>query len=49
MRFQKIYFQDKYSNGEFLDKQFGLSGRTPIPIKIEHIANCDNYFIPLEL
>jgi hypothetical protein len=45
--FKKIYFQDKFINSDFIDKQFNILRSAPI--KIEHISRCDNYFIPPEL
>jgi len=43
---QKIYFQDPYLNGDFLYSQFSLNRDR---VKIEHIPNVKNYYVPYEL
>ena len=43
--FKEIYFQDPYRDGQFLRSQFDL----PDKIEIEHVQNCDQFFIPMEL
>ena len=42
--FEKIYFQDPHNDGKFLSEQLELPGN----IKIEHINDVDNYYIPSE-
>ena len=44
-RLKKIYFQDPYKSGIFLQNQFNLSDS----IEIKTIVEKDNYFIPMEL
>jgi len=42
---RKIYYQDKFRDGDFLQTQFGLDNT----IKIENIKKTDQLFIPIEL
>ncbi len=44
-RLKKIYFQDPYKSGNFLQNQFNL----PDSIEIKNIVEKDSYFIPMEL
>lgn len=42
---KKIYFQDPYRDGEFLREQFMI----PDHIKIKHIKEKDQFFVPFEM
>lgn len=46
---RKIYFQSPRLDGQFMYSQFDLDAYKNEGVQIEHIKNCDQFFIPYEL